>query len=203
MDSTRIEAIEEISMIEGPNYKNDPPKSTKNTPQSTKKKPAETPKPKTVAKASAKKVPVAKKPSPSMINKAPVELDESSIVRRPRRNVVRKQLSISSSDSEKENDFDDSGSDWSGSEDANNSSLMTDDDSVSDDSITTSRTKGSKKNAKTTTAKKRNKNRLTYLNLSEQEVIEVDDDARTEASEEDLANITRRFLETDLNDDEE
>lgn len=207
LDSTRIEALEEISMIEGPNHKKDPPKSAKKTPRSIKKKPTEAPKTKPLLKSSTKKALVGKQASPSVINKAAVQMDESSILQRPRRNIVRKQLVIASSDDEddedKENAFEDSGSDWSHSEGSCKSNLMTDDDSVSDESISTQRTKGSKMNAKTATAKKRNKNRLTYLNLSEQEVVEVDDDARTEASEEDLANITRRFLEADLNDDEE
>lgn len=136
--------------------------------------------------------------SPSVINRPAAPMNDSSLVHRPRRNVARKKLAISSSDdSEKENAFDDSGSDWEKSSASEQSSLITDDDSDSEASGGTRRSKGSKMKVPT----KRAKNRLTYLNLSEAEVFEVDDDnASAVVSEEDMANITKRFLAADLDD---
>lgn len=190
LESTRIGNLDEISIIEA--EVDDRPKSTKKTPRP--KKP-ETPKP--MIRTSTKKAVGTRQMSPSVITKpAAVQLDDSSLIRRPRRNVARKQLVISSYDDDG-SDFDDSGSDWEKHSESGNANILTDDDSDSDASIGSYRSKGSKRTA----TKPRSKNRLTYLNLSEAEVIEVDgDNSGIAASEEDMANITRRFIEADLED---
>lgn len=199
LDSTRIEGIDEISIIEPPDQKKNRTKSVRRTPQP--RKLLSTPKEKPESKSTTKKNPKNKPISPSVFTKRPIDNDESSLIRRPKRNVARKKLAISSDseDDDKKNDFNgDSSDEWVVKNESDDSDMMTDDDSDSDYSESTQRTKGSRSCAPRTAKKK---NRLTYLNLSDDEVIEVEDGNKTQASEDDLANITRRFLEADLNDD--
>lgn len=131
---------------------------------------------------------------------------------RPQRSVRRKRIIYSDDDdaSEKENArsgwTDDSNYSCSVSE----SELLTDDNSDEEQKDVISETpksvRGKKPTGSTTKRlpkKKANKNDLIYLDLSAEEIVQVDENFHSNVSEQDLANITRKFLETDLNDADE
>lgn len=157
-------------------------------------------------------------PSQSMINRLQSKSD-ASMIRRPKRNVVRKRILDSPDDLERSTQSNQSlESDWEQTESGNDSDSS---DDVNFKSCTTSKSSGStrklnprmestrKQNPssqstrKKAVSKKPNKNDIIFLDLSSEEVSEVNGRNPPEVSEEDLANITRRFLETDLNDDSE
>lgn len=120
---------------------------------------------------------------------------------RPQRSVRRKRIIYSDDESDKEN----SDSHWSDNSSNSDSELLTDDDG--DGEIVPTRQPKSVRGKKTTaertpkrTNKKLNKNDLIqYLDLSKEVVVEVDENFHANVAEDELANITQRFLETDLN----
>lgn len=202
MDSTRLDghAEEEISIIR-------PAQQLKPGKTSEKKSATKTP-------ASLKKqVSSAKKgsqltPSQSVLNKfqlKPLEND-SSTKKRPQRNVARKKILYSfDEDDEKENEVKNKrvakSKQSDDSFDSDFSSVMTDDESDSDENFTpkptdTSRTVNGPR------TKKNDKNKLIYLDLSSEEVVEVNENQHSNVSEEDIANVTRQFFEADLNNED-
>lgn len=142
-------------------------------------------------------------PSQSVINKVatkPVE-KTSSATKRPQRNARKRILYSFDEDDEEEC----SGQTKKRSDDSFSSEILTDDESDSDFSTKSSGTsKNATKKGKQTNRKQRNdKNKLIYLDLSAEEVVEVDDDDQPKISEEDLINMTKHFFEDDLNDKKE
>lgn len=131
---------------------------------------------------------------------------------RPQRSVRRKRIVYSDDDdaSEKENAQSDL-TDDSYTCSVSGSELLTDDDSGEEKDVIsgTPRSVRGKKAAPTSSTTKRlpkkkaNKNDLIFLDLSAEEIVQVDENFHANVSEEDLANITRKFLETDLNDADE
>lgn len=98
--------------------------------------------------------------------------------------------------------------DWDAAKDASSSTSS----SSSDDDYkpSTSKKRGQPVGTSSTTKKKTaskartNARNLVYLDLSAEEVVEVDENHQTKnVSEEDLAEITRKFLASDLNDSTE
>lgn len=145
-----------------------------------------------------------KKPSPKSAKKNIATLaEDSSIISRPRRNVVRKPIFDSEEESDKENELN-----LSDDTSYSDSDILTDDNSEHGSEKEILKPKSSRKNpagASSTSkgrAKKANKNELIFLDLSSEEIVRVDENFHANVSEEDLANITRKFLETDLNDGE-
>lgn len=200
LNSTRLDELAEISMIATPE------KPTKmKTPEKINKPKTNTPRTKTKSKKAdiepSPSVLIKKKVSPkSAKKKITYPADDSSIVIRPRRNVVRKPILDSDDESDKENE-----SNWSDESSFSDSDLLTDDDSDRKSEKGVQKPKSTRKNplAESTTkrkTKKTDKNDLVYLNLSAEEIVRVDEKFHSNVSEEDLANITRKFLETDLND---
>lgn len=207
LNSTRLDDHAEISIIEGPSKPKTPEKVSKpkqNTPRS-KVKPSSSVK-KLADIEPSPSVLTKKKPSPKSTKKkivTPVHDDSSIKMPRPRRNLVRKPILDLEDESDKENE-----SDWSDNPDNSSSidsDILTDDDSDSAEEKV-SKPKSVRKNAAGGSTSKRppkkaGKNELIYLDLSSEEIVEVDENHHN-VSEEDLANITRKFLETDLNDEE-
>lgn len=123
---------------------------------------------------------------------------------RPQRSVQRKRIIYSDDD---ESDKENSASDWTDSSYSGSdagSALLTDDDSDKERDIVgePKSARGKKAPTGSTTKrqnKKANKNDLIYLDLSSEEVVEVDENFHSNVPEDDLANITRKFLEADLN----
>lgn len=207
LDSTRLE---ELSMIENVEVREMSPLKKEDEPAKTplkasKKTPQKTPQ-------SKKKLPLNKnvdiaKESQSVIAKKTNKIESPLVLKRSKRNAaekVRQRLKqLCDTDSE-----DDNGKgDFSGSSDgdgdwvktaSNESSCDTDDEEFVPPSNGSLRNK-----VISSTAKKRNgktsSDQLVYFDLSAEEVVEVNEDACTNVSEEDLAEITRKFLESDLN----
>lgn len=126
---------------------------------------------------------------------------------RPQRSVQRKRIIYSDDDdSDKENSESDYTDDDSYSCSNSESELLTDDNS-DDEKNNVGEPKSTRKKAPTgSTTKKRpnkktNKNDLIYLDLSSEEIVQVDENFHSNVAEDDLANITRKFLEADLDDD--
>lgn len=215
MNSTCFDEHAEISIIEAPKInKNDKPTTSKdqteNSPISVKK----TKNSKKIDTPRANKA-LDIQPSLSVINKRrPLStVNESSIIsNRPQRNVNRKKIVYSSGDSDNDENASANGSknasDWTESVNSSYSDLLTDDDDGDNDfetNIVTPRSKNNKKCPSSSTVKrgtkKTDKNKLIYLDLSAEEVKETDEHSQSKACEEDLANITKRFLEADLEDE--
>lgn len=122
--------------------------------------------------------------------------------------IARDRLrKICDSDSESGNDSDkdvfmtsDEDEDWDAKKDASSSTSS----SSSDDEFVprTARKRGQLAGASSTAKKKpaTKAQKLVYLDLSSEEVVEVDENYQPNVSEEDLAEVTRKFLESDLND---
>lgn len=115
---------------------------------------------------------------------------------------------ICDSDTESGGDTDefmtsDEDDDWNEKKDATSPSTY----SSSDDEFVprTARKRGQIVGATSTTRKKAaaKGQKLVYLDLSSEEVVEVNENHQSNVSEEDLAEITRKFLESDLNDSHE
>lgn len=127
---------------------------------------------------------------------------------RPQRSVQRKRIIYSDDEeSDKENSESDWTDDSSYSSSNSQSELLTDDGSDKEkDTVRGPKSvRGKKALTGSTTkrsTKKTNKNDLIYLDLSSEEIVQVDENFHANVSENDLANITRKFLETDLNADE-
>lgn len=207
----------EISIIE--------PSEQKNAAKSPEKMPKpKTPRSKAKPMSSAKKMAEIIEPSPSVLTKkkkpspksnrkkiTTPATDSSTNASRPQRSVQKKKIVYSDDESDKENesDWSDDGSYSDSMHDA--SDILTDDDSGKENgkSKTNARkpTSVRGKNAAASSTSKRstkkaNKNDLIYLDLSSEEIAQVGKNHHANVSEEDLANITRKFLETDLNDKE-
>lgn len=217
MDSTRLDDLAEISIIENPTVqpKSKPiafEKPAKNTPRL---KPPQVKTPRSKAKTPSSvnmrdiepspSVLTKKKPSPKSIKKKidnGINISEESSVR-PKRNVQRKRIFDSDEeDSDKENDHE---SDWSGDSSNSDPNFMTDDDS--DHSFEIPKPKSVRQNGSASStskrpARKNDKNGLVYLDLSSEEVVRVDKNFHANVSEEDLANISRKFLDSDLDNEE-
>lgn len=142
-------------------------------------------------------------PSQSVINKLtskPVE-KPSSTTKRPKRNARKRILYSFDEDDDEEN----SGQTNKNNDDSFSSDMMTDDENDSDFSIKSSGTSKTitKKEKQKNPKKKNDKNKLIYLDLTAEEVVEVDDDYRRKISEEDLVNMTKHFFEDDLDEKKE
>lgn len=151
---------------------------------------------------------VKKKPSPKL-NVNCMDTPKSAkvspgISSRPQRSVQRKRIVYSDDESDKENSQSDWSDDSSYAGSNSESELLTDDGS--DNETEPKSVRGKKVPAgatpKRSNKKINNKNGFIYLNLSSEEVEKVDENFHANVSEDDLANITQRFLETDLNADE-
>ncbi|XP_031622795.1 titin-like [Contarinia nasturtii] len=208
LNSTRFDDHAEISNIETPERIKRVMKSK-----------TDTPRPKLKPSVSAKKTEIEpspsvltkKKPSPKSTKKksaiksvAADDHEEMSIITpRPRRNVVRKPIFDSEDESNKENETDYSSDDFSDTNYLTNDD--TDDSNAETESIPKPRSvrgkNGTGVSATKRPEKKTSKNDLIYLDLSSEEVATVDENYHN-VPEDDLANITRKFLETDLNDEE-
>lgn len=124
------------------------------------------------------------------------------------RNRLRK-ICDSGTDSDGDDDKDefmtsDEDEDWNAEKDRSCSSTTSDSESSSDDEFVPRRAKkrGKQTTGTTSTAKKKtstNAQKLVYLDLSSEEVIEVDENQQLNVSEQDLSEVTRKFLESDLN----
>lgn len=142
-------------------------------------------------------------PSQSVINKKtskPVE-NPCSATKRPQRSARKRIIYSVDEDDEEEN----CSQIEKNSDDFFSSDMMTDDESDSDFSTKSSGTSKSvmKKGKQTTNPKKKNdKKKLIYLDLSAEEVVEVDDNDQPKMSEEDLVNMTKHFFEDNLDDKE-
>lgn len=156
--------------------------------------------------SSTKKV-LQSSPSQSVLNKLKPLENDSSAIQRPKRNAVRKRILYPfDEDDEKENSTQSRKSDepeWTKS-DSESSYPLTEDDSDSDSNFTPkpSNTPRKPNSISKKSAAKKGKNKLIYLDLSSEEVVEVNENHHSDVTEDDLANITRRFLEADLNDEE-
>lgn len=212
-----MDAHAEISIIETPKRVNEfksPQKGTKppqNTPQTSYKtalneknrlehepSPSVLFKKKLSPKAHKKIMGTPKTPKTGNVSPA------KSSVSRPQRSVQRKRIVYSDDD---ESDKENSASDWTDSSNScsdSQSELLTDDDSDKDNAGEPKSTRKTAPTASTTKRrnKKANKNDLIYIDLSSEEIVQVDENFHANVAEEDLANITQRFLETDLNGDE-
>lgn len=216
MDSTRLDDLSEISIIEAPKqlrlFKS--PEQGMKPPQNTPHSRIKTAK-KLFDGEPSQSVLTKKKPSPKS-NRKKVETPANDTPRsasRPQRSVQRKRIIYSDDDSDKENESD-LESEWSddSSYSESNPDLLTDDESDKEQNRTPAPTSTSKPKSvrkKPTTAstskrstKKSDKDKLIYLDLSSEEIVQVDENFHANVAEEDLANITRKFLETDLNDEE-
>lgn len=199
MNSTRLEDHAEISIIESPKpiiQSKTPerlPKPKMNTPRS-KVKPSSVKRPDIDPSPS---VLTKKKQSPKSAKKKVVNLpanDSSILTTRPRRNAARKRIIDSDSDEDDE-------SEWSDDSSYSNSDLLTDDDS-DQEKENIPKPKSVRKNTASATKRPVKKaNDLIYLDLSSEEIAQVDENFHANVSEEDLANITQKFLETDLNEE--
>lgn len=217
LNSTRLEDHAEISIIENPEQPKAKPKLLEKPAQNTPRlKPQlKTPSSKTKISSSIKSKDI--QPSPSVLTKKrpspksnkkklenePVHEDSSVLTPRPRRNMRQNQI-IDSDDetNDKENEFE---TDFSSDTSYSQSDLLTDDEN--DDDYEVPKPKSVRKNAPGTSttkksSRKNKKNDLIFLDLSSEEVVEVNENHHANVSEEDLANITQKFLETDLNKDE-
>lgn len=198
----------EISIIEGPDRV-----SKVKTPEKVPKTKQNTPRSKVKPSSSAKRMNV--EPSPSVLTKKKTSpksakkkityssaTDSSIITPRPRRNVMKNPIVDSEDETDKESE-----TDWSDDDSYSDSDVLTDDDS--DDGVNGVPKPKSMfgKNVAGASATKRsskkpNKNELIYLDLSSEEIHQVDENFHANVSEDDLANITRKFLAADLNDEE-
>lgn len=202
----------EISIIETPKHVKEfkSPKTGMKPPQNTprsKMKPGLT-----ARKLIEKEMPQAspsmltkKKPSPKSSKKKLCSPDTEPSVgaARPQRSVRRKRIIYSEDGSDKENNESDWSDDSSYSDMNSASELLTEDESDDEKevapkpkSVLGKRTATSKRSTK-----KSNKDKLVFLDLSSEEIVEVAENFHTNVSEEDLANITRKFLQADLNDE--
>lgn len=195
MDATEVAEVAEISIIEPPPVPVNPIKTPKKTPAKTpakslRKTPAAVTK---TSERSKTKSPsrldvVQQSPSQSMISKFRPRQMEKLQGRSAARNKTRKRL-LQSPD---ENDLSNLST-----EDKDNisdySSLLTEDsDSDFSPSSTNSKKPATKPKRPTT---KRCKNKLVYLDLSSEEVVEVQENQCPHAPEEDIANMTKHFFE--------
>lgn len=122
-----------------------------------------------------------------------------------------RKICDSDTDSDGDDDKDefmtsDEDEDWNAGK--NQSSSSTTSESSSDDEFVprTAKKRGKQMTGTTSTAKKKtsaNVQKLVYLDLSSEEVIEVDENHQSNVSEHDLAEVTRKFLESDLNNSAE
>lgn len=215
LNSTRLEELAEISIIESPKQVRElkspeqgmrPPQ---NTPRSKAKPPfrAKNLFEKEMPQASPSVI-TKKKPSPKSNKKKVVSpVTEASIgAPRPQRSVRRKKIIYSEDESDKENDKSDWSDDSSYSDSDAVSDLLTEDDSDKEKEVVpTPKSVRGKKTATASTSKrptkKSDKDKLIFLDLSSEQIVEVDEHFHANVSEDDLANITRKFLETDLNDE--
>lgn len=216
MNSTRFDDLAELSMIEAPNGAveiNTPARGIKppqNTPRS-RIKPAPSTK-NVLQNEPSQSVLTKKKPTPKLdANRNSPTSSTSS--QRPQRKARAKRIIYSDDESDKENE-----SDWS--DDSSYSGSDSEADLLTEDESEEGGAKRNRKNKNTATkpkvmrgqkatpgptkrpTKKSDKNKLIYLDLSSEEIVQVDENFKPNVSEEDLANITKRFLEADLNDDE-
>lgn len=210
LNSTFLEQHAEISIIEAPETKkNEKPTTSKDqigkSPMSVKKATNS----KKIENASAKES-LDIQPSLSVVNKRrPLStVNESSVIgKRPQRSVNRKKIIYSSDESDHNENVSPNksgnASDWTESVNSSNSFLTDDDDSDFETNIATPRSRSNKKCSVTVKrVAKKDINRLIYLDLSAEEVAETDEHFQTKACEEDLANITKQFLETDLENED-
>lgn len=209
LNSTRLEDHAEISIIEAPDRV-----SKVNTPEKVPKTKQNTPRSKVKTSSSAKRMNV--EPSPSVLTKKKTSpkssarkkitysfaTDSSIITPRPRRNVMKNPIVDSEDETDKESE-----TDWSDDDSYSDSDVLTDDDSDNGVSVVSKPKSTRGKNVAGASATKRsskkpNKNELIYLDLSSEEIHRVDENFHANVSEDDLANITRKFLAADLNDEE-
>lgn len=209
MDSTRLDDLSEISIIEAPKPIRElkSPEQGMKPPQNTPRSKVKPPK-KLFDVEPSPSVITKKKPSPKSNkkkNETPSK-ETSNVITRPQRNVRRKQIIYSDDDddSDKENE-----SDWSEDESYSGSAspLLTEDESDNEHKEPEPKPKSVRKKAPASTnkrppTKKADKNKLIFLDLSSEEIVRVDENFHANVSEDDLANITRKFLETDLGDGE-
>lgn len=217
MNSTRLEDHAEISIIENPekpiNKLKLPKKAAHNTPRVKQQQKTPHSKASNFKMADIEPSPsvlTKKKPSPKSVKEKidQAAKDDSSITTprsRPKRNVRRQNIFDSDDKTnDKENDY---ATDWTGDTSYSNSDMLTEDESDDEYEIPklknvhgrhTAGTSISKKQS----SKKNDKNDLIFLDLSSEEVVRVDANFHANVSEDDLANITRKFLETDLNNEE-
>lgn len=204
LNSTRLDDHAEISIIEAPQRIKSPEKVAKPKPNTPRSKVKPSVNVKRTEIEPSPSVLTKKKPTPKSTKKPVMNtpVNDSSVITRPRRNAVRR--AILDSDSDKENDSDE----WSDSDTSySDSDLLTDDDSDETEKRGNSKDsarkpKSVRKNAPSATKRPaKKKNDLIYLDLSSEEIVQVDENLITNVSEEDLANITRKFLEADLNDE--
>lgn len=212
LDSTRLDDLSEISIIEAPRQIRElkSPEQGMKPPQNTPRsrmKPAK----KLFEAEPSQSVLTKKKSSPKSSRKnvkTPAN-DTPRSVSRPQRSVQRKRIIYSDDDSDKENESD-SESEWSddSSYSESNPELLTEDESDKEQnpapaSIPAPKPKSVRKQPTSSTTKrttkKSDKDKLVFLDLSSEEIMQVDENFHGNVSEEDLANITRKFLETDLN----
>lgn len=215
MDSTRLDDHAEISIIENPERLIRQKSPEKPVVQNTPRQKLQHKAPRSISKPSSSTKMREVEPSPSVITKkklspksnkkktSTVVEDESSIMTpRSKRNAGRKPIIDSDDDTHnKENDY---GSEDYGDTSYSDSELLTEDESDNDYEIPKLKI-GCGRNAVATkrSSKKSDKNDLIFLDLSAEEVVRVDKNFHANVPEDDLANITRKFLETDLNNDEE
>lgn len=222
LNSTTLDDHAEISIIETPKRVNELKSSQKGMkpPQNT---------PQTSYKTALDEKNRCNEPSPSVLFKKrhSPKLNKQNLVKpktpktaanispakssvsRPQRSVQRKRIIYSDDD---ESDKENSASDWTDSSyacsDSDLEQLLTDDDSDKDkDSVGEPKsTRGKKAPTGENTTKRRNKksnkNELIYLDLSSEEIAQVDENFHSNVPEDDLANITQKFLEANLNADE-
>lgn len=205
LNSTRLDDHAEISIIETPEKV-----GRMTSPEKELKPKQNTPRSKFKPSFDVKKIDV--KPSPSILTKkkhSPKSAKKKTVgipangspisTPRPRRNIVRNPIFDTDDESDKENE-----SDWSDDNSYSDSDILTDDDSdKKTDKVPKPKSLRGKNaagaSASKRPAKKTDKNELIYLDLSSEEIVRVDEKYHANVSEEDLANITRKFLDADLN----
>lgn len=215
MDSTRLDDHAEISIIENPERVIKQKSPEKPVVHNTPRLKLQHKTPRSISKPSSSTKMREVEPSPSVITKkklspksnkkktSTVVEDESSMVTpRSKRNACRKP--IIDSDDETHNKENEYGSEDTGDTSYSDSELLTEDESDNDYKIPKLKSVcGRNAVATKRSSKKSDKNDLIFLDLSAEEVVRVDKNFHANVPEDDLANITRKFLETDLNNDEE
>lgn len=144
--------------------------------------------------------------SQSLLRRDKDVVQKRNPVRTPAQKAVDRLRKICDSDSEESDEFmtSDEDDDWDAEKNALSSSASS---SLTDDEYEprTARKRGQLVGASSTAKKKAaaKGTKLIYLDLSSEEVVEVDENHQTNVPEDDLAEITRKFLESDLNDSAE
>lgn len=192
LDSTRFD---DLSVIEGPDPAEISPLKCEN--EQKEKEMIKSP-PKSTRKKAAKATPRAKAPQSPVQNrpKSPSAIGYTAKTRQAAIKVRQRLREICDSDSEDETrdkDYsitDDENDEWNES-----SSVESDSDN---DQFVPSATKPKRVVGKRSKAKKTG-DEIVYLDLSAERVVEVDGDKQM-GNEDDLAEITRRFLDHDLSD---